>query len=79
VAAVDEGVADGAHRVTLADTGQAEGQHIGRSLEEVALGELVQATHEGRRQAPFNEGGERFAWGQQRGRRKRVMRRSCRS
>ena len=39
---VDERVADGAHRVTLADAGQPEGEHIGRVGEEVALRELVQ-------------------------------------
>ena len=42
VAALDERVADGAHRVALADARQAEGQHVGRLVEEVALGELVE-------------------------------------
>ena len=61
VAAVDERVADGAHRVALADAGQAEGQDIGRVVEEVAVGELVEATHQRRRQAAFVERVERFA------------------
>jgi hypothetical protein len=39
-----------AHIAWLLPTpGQAEGQHIGRLLEEVALGELVQPAHERRR------------------------------
>ena len=67
VAAVDERVADGAHRVTLADAGQAERQDIGGVVEEVAVGELVEAPHKRRRQAPFIEGGERFARRQLRG------------
>ena len=67
VAAVDERVADGAHRVALADARQAEGQHIGRVVEEVAVGELVEATHQRRRQAPFIERRERFARRQLRG------------
>jgi len=54
-------MADGAHRVPLADAREAEGQHIGRVLEEVAGGELVQPAHQRRGQAPFVERSERFA------------------
>ena len=61
VAAVDERVADGAQRVALADARQPERQHIGGVVEEVAVGELVESTHQRRRQAPFIERGERFA------------------
>ena len=67
VAAVDERVADGAHRVALADARQAERQHIGRVVEEVAVGELVQSTHERRRQAALIERVERLARRQLRG------------
>ena len=35
--------------------------HIGGVVEEVAVGELVEATHQRRRQAPFIERGERFS------------------
>ena len=61
MAAVDERMADGAHRMALADAGQAERQDIGGVVEEVAVGELVQAAHQRRRQAPFVERRERFA------------------
>ena len=60
-------MADGAERVALADAGQAEGQHIGRVREEVALGELVESTHQCRRQASLVERGERFPRRQLRG------------
>jgi len=61
VAAVDERVTDRTHRMALADARQAEGQHIGRILQEVAVGELVQAAHQRRRQAALVEGGEGLA------------------
>ena len=67
VAAIDERMADGAHRVALADARQPEGQHIGRVVQEVAVGELVQATHQRRWQASFIERVERFAGRQLRG------------
>ncbi len=61
VAALDERVADGAQRVALADAREPEGQHVGRVLQEVAVGELVQPAHQRRRQAAFIEGGEGLA------------------
>jgi hypothetical protein len=64
VAAVDERVPDGAHRMALADARQAKRQDIGGLLEKVALGELVQPAHQRRGQAPFVECRERFAGGQ---------------
>ena len=57
VAALDERVADGTQRVALADAGQAEGQHIGRLVEEVALRELLELADQRRRQAAL-----RRAW-----------------
>ena len=65
--ALDEGMPDGAHRVTLADARQPERQHIGRVLQEVAVGELVETPDQRRRQALLIEGGERLAWRQLRG------------
>ena len=55
VAAVDKRVADGTERMGLADARQPECQHVRGILEDVALRELVKATHQGRRQAPFIE------------------------
>ena len=43
MARLDQGVAHGAQRVTLADAGQAERQDIGRRLEKRPRGELFQA------------------------------------
>jgi hypothetical protein len=42
-AAVGERLADSADRMTLADAGQAEGQDMGGVVENVALGDLVEA------------------------------------
>ena len=67
VAAVDERVADGAQRVALADARQAERQHIGGVVEDVAVGELVESAHQRRRQASFIERRERFSRRQFRG------------
>ena len=67
MAAVDERVADGADRMTLADAGQAEGQDIGGVVEEVAVGDLVETTDQRRRQAAFVERRERFPRRQFRG------------
>ena len=54
-------MADGAQRVTLADAGQTEGEHIGRVGEEVALRKLVELAHQRRRQAALIEGRKRLA------------------
>jgi hypothetical protein len=62
VAAIDEGMPDGADRVALADARQTERQDIGGVVQEVAVGELMEATHQRRRQAAFIERVERFPW-----------------
>ena len=57
-----------AHIAWLLPTpGRPNAKHIGGVVEEVAVGELVEATHQRRRQASFIERGERFARRQLRG------------
>ena len=57
-----------AHIAWLLPTpGRPKAKHIGRVVEEVAVGELVEAAHQRRRQAAFVERVERFARRQLRG------------